>query len=241
MLLAVSCCAVPQIQYHASSSDGSYRFNYEIGDEGGRQSREETRNAEGVVLGKFSYQDPSGNLRLVEYRADSNGYSAKGHVGPEGAPKAELPLYALPELKTDSKTEAEATTEKPAEEPNQSTPPSPEKLEADESPANDEEKQEKDSGFFLLGLGGKRRLEKPSDTGKLNVQQEEKKSILYQPPFVYYPVIRMPYITDVKQLSRPVYIPSLHHHVPFLPYIPEIRHPVAPAKSYFHSYRITHP
>ncbi|XP_067123736.1 uncharacterized protein [Centruroides vittatus] len=236
LLLAVTCYAIPHAEYKASSSDGSYSFNFETGEEGGKHSRKETRSAEGVVVGEFSYEDPNGNLRMVEYRADGNGYVARGHVGPEGAPKAELPLYALPEYKADPATE---TTTKSSEEQKPST-----EEPVTDKPNPDEEskdKQAENPGFFVLSLGGKRRLEKPSDTGKLDIPAEEKSSFSYYNPYLhYYPLSQVPYVTDVKELSRPYYLAPVHHHVPYVPYIPTVRNPIIPAKSYFHSYQIQH-
>jgi len=50
----------------------------------GRQFRDETRNSDGTVVGKYGYQDPSGALRIVKYTAGKDGFVATG----DGVPVA---------------------------------------------------------------------------------------------------------------------------------------------------------
>lgn len=53
---------------------GTYKFGYDTGS-GPRQSfREEERRRDGVVRGRYGYVEPSGALRVVEYRADATGF-----------------------------------------------------------------------------------------------------------------------------------------------------------------------
>ncbi|GBN82474.1 hypothetical protein AVEN_197110-1 [Araneus ventricosus] len=77
------------------NDDGTYQFFYETGKEAGNHKRSEAKQSDGVVVGKFSYEDPNGDIREVNYRADDSGYIANGDVSVEGAPKGQFP--AVPE------------------------------------------------------------------------------------------------------------------------------------------------
>jgi len=72
--------------------DGSYQFYYDTGKDGGSHSRSEMRRPDGVVVGKYSYEDPTGEIREVSYRADGTGYVATGDVSVKGAPKGQFPF-----------------------------------------------------------------------------------------------------------------------------------------------------
>ncbi|XP_054153120.1 uncharacterized protein LOC128951860 [Oppia nitens] len=64
----------------------SYDFKYSTGSEGPAQLfREEHRDHDGSVRGKYGYVDPNGKLRVVEYRAGANGYTVTGDIGPDKA------------------------------------------------------------------------------------------------------------------------------------------------------------
>ncbi|XP_022247156.1 uncharacterized protein LOC111086856 [Limulus polyphemus] len=53
---------------------GSYKFEYNTGLGKGESFREEERNQNGTVQGKWGYLDDFGVLRVTEYRADSMGF-----------------------------------------------------------------------------------------------------------------------------------------------------------------------
>ncbi|GFX13251.1 adult-specific rigid cuticular protein 12.6 [Trichonephila clavipes] len=103
--------------------NGQYNFLYNTGDAGAHK-REETSNGDGTVSGSYSYVDPNGDLRKVEYKAGGSiGFQPSGDISVDKktaekaaeiaalAPKAPavetpevkipaspftLPLYALP-------------------------------------------------------------------------------------------------------------------------------------------------
>jgi len=58
---------------------GAYNFGYATGDAGGH-SRVESGNG-GTVSGSYSYVDPNGDLRTVQYSAGPGGYQASGDIG----------------------------------------------------------------------------------------------------------------------------------------------------------------
>ncbi|GFY69134.1 cuticle protein 16.8 [Trichonephila inaurata madagascariensis] len=54
-----------------------YEFGYEFGDgQGMNQHRRESSDGAGKVKGSYSYTDPFGVYRNVEYQADADGYRA---------------------------------------------------------------------------------------------------------------------------------------------------------------------
>ncbi|XP_035214130.1 adult-specific rigid cuticular protein 11.9-like [Stegodyphus dumicola] len=57
---------------------GAYNFGYATGDAGGH-SRVESGTA-GNVAGSYSYVDPNGDLRTVQYTAGPGGYQASGDI-----------------------------------------------------------------------------------------------------------------------------------------------------------------
>ncbi|CAL1292926.1 unnamed protein product [Larinioides sclopetarius] len=93
--LLAGTLAAPMIQSLNVNDDGTYQFFYETGKEAGYHKRSEAKQPDGVVIGKFSYEDPNGELREVNYRADDSGYTANGDVSVDGAPKGQFP--AVPE------------------------------------------------------------------------------------------------------------------------------------------------
>jgi len=64
----------------AVSGEGSpYRFSYQANDDGQHQRNE--RGDHGSVEGSYSYVDPNGNLRRVNYVADEYGFRPSGDIG----------------------------------------------------------------------------------------------------------------------------------------------------------------
>ncbi|XP_076317540.1 uncharacterized protein LOC143229294 [Tachypleus tridentatus] len=53
---------------------GSYKFEFNTGLGKGESFREEERNQNGTILGKWGYLDDFGVLRVTEYRADNMGF-----------------------------------------------------------------------------------------------------------------------------------------------------------------------
>jgi len=56
----------------------SYRYGYQVADHhrGDFHSQQETRDGNNVV-GQYSLQEPNGNVRTVNYVANSNGFQAQ--------------------------------------------------------------------------------------------------------------------------------------------------------------------
>lgn len=95
ILFAIVCADKPSNQLidEIQSIPTSYQFSYSTGNEGPAQSfREEQRSHDGSVIGKYGYVDPNGKLRVVQYRAGANGYSASGDVGPDPEVQKEAQL-----------------------------------------------------------------------------------------------------------------------------------------------------
>jgi len=66
------------------TAENAYQFSYSTGTQGPAQIfREEKRSPDGSVVGKYGYVDPNGQLRVVEYRAGPQGFSASGDTGPD--------------------------------------------------------------------------------------------------------------------------------------------------------------
>jgi len=65
----------------------TYNFRYSTGDEGPAQIwREERREPDGTIVGRYGYVDPNGEERVVEYRANQDsGFKASGDTGPDNA------------------------------------------------------------------------------------------------------------------------------------------------------------
>ncbi|CAG7817717.1 unnamed protein product [Allacma fusca] len=60
-----------------NTQDGSYHFGYDTGTDYDHSYREETRDANGRVEGRYGYIDPNGILRTVEYIADEKGFRTR--------------------------------------------------------------------------------------------------------------------------------------------------------------------
>jgi len=150
--------------------DGSYRFSYETGKEGGSHSRTEERKPDGVVIGKFSYEDPNGDIREVSYRADKLGYVANGDVGVEGAPKGQFPAIPDPQENSSSVKETVKPDSEELELQNSTEPHHYDESHKDEdiqdlsledSTVNDQPEAFPE-GFFLQHFQGLRRLPEPT-------------------------------------------------------------------------------
>ena len=70
---------VPTYDNNEVSSGEPYSFAYEVEatDGGASMKREESRGTDGVVRGMYSYLDPEGIYRIVDYTADASGFNAK--------------------------------------------------------------------------------------------------------------------------------------------------------------------
>lgn len=62
-----------RVQYQLLNKD-TYQFGYDTGTGPSQSFREESRDAEGTVRGKYGYIDPLGALHIVEYMADHTGF-----------------------------------------------------------------------------------------------------------------------------------------------------------------------
>lgn len=80
---------------------GQYSFGYAAS----TSAREERRNSDGSVQGKYSYTDPDGKLVEIQYSADAqNGFKAEG----ENVPPRQLALPPYPVQDTPAVAEARA-------------------------------------------------------------------------------------------------------------------------------------
>jgi len=77
-LLVTGCIANPVYKTSGIQADGSYSYSYDNGQQRGRQFRDETRQADGTVVGKYGYEDPTGALQVVHYTAGKDGYVVTG-------------------------------------------------------------------------------------------------------------------------------------------------------------------
>ncbi|RWS17570.1 cuticle protein-like protein [Dinothrombium tinctorium] len=65
-----------------------YNFQYDTVDEYGTQlTRQETGDESGAVRGSYSYRDPDGVYRVVDYIADQNGFRATVRTNEPGTAK----------------------------------------------------------------------------------------------------------------------------------------------------------
>ncbi|KAF8790838.1 larval cuticle protein 1-like [Argiope bruennichi] len=62
-----------RVQYQFIHRD-SYQFGYDTGTGPSQSFREETRDSNGTVRGRYGYIDPLGTLRIVDYMADHTGF-----------------------------------------------------------------------------------------------------------------------------------------------------------------------
>lgn len=83
----VSSCLIALTSCQEPANDKTYNFRYSTGNEGPAQMwREERREADGTVVGRYGYIDPNGEERIVEYRANpDSGFQASGDTGPDKA------------------------------------------------------------------------------------------------------------------------------------------------------------
>ncbi|XP_076318750.1 uncharacterized protein LOC143229826 [Tachypleus tridentatus] len=83
------------IQYHSQTDRGTYNFGYDTGLFGAHSFRQEYREENGIVRGRYGYTDPYGKLRVVYYEAGPLGYKAWGDVYPDGWSQAQPPSNTL--------------------------------------------------------------------------------------------------------------------------------------------------
>jgi len=96
--LAYTAAVAPGLtssQYHAQDELGQYSYGYA----GGPSSKSETRTADGITRGAYSYLDANGLVQNVQYVSDPvNGFRVAATnlpVGPAAVPAA-IPLAAAP-------------------------------------------------------------------------------------------------------------------------------------------------
>ncbi|GFR23732.1 uncharacterized protein TNCT_107451 [Trichonephila clavata] len=189
--------AAPMIQSLNVNDDGTYQFFYETGKDGGSHKRSEVRQPDGVVIGKFSYEDPNGEIREVNYRADDSGYVANGDVSVEGAPKGQFPA----EPEQTNETPLASTTEVEHREPQAFPAEEPKPDESQEIEVHSEEEHKSEDikdlsleestvndppeafpqGYFLEKFHGLRRLpeptkEEPSTTEQASTEKPKDES-----------------------------------------------------------------
>ena len=70
----VAAAAPTSSQYHAQDELGQYNYGYSNGD----SSKVETKSADGVVRGSYSYIDANGLLQRVQYISDALGFRVAG-------------------------------------------------------------------------------------------------------------------------------------------------------------------
>ncbi|XP_055950681.1 cuticle protein 10.9-like [Argiope bruennichi] len=77
MSAPITLLANSEVDQNIDNSPRPYEFGYEFGDgQGMNQHRRESSDGAGNVKGSYSYTDPYGVYRNVEYQADANGYRA---------------------------------------------------------------------------------------------------------------------------------------------------------------------
>ena len=64
----------PSSQYHAQDEAGQYNYGYS----NPNSAKAESRTADGVVRGSYSYVDANGELQTVQYISDALGFRAAG-------------------------------------------------------------------------------------------------------------------------------------------------------------------
>lgn len=71
---------------YSYGTPAAYQFAYNTGSGSSADAshfREESRDARGLVVGKYGYVDPYGKLRVVSYTAGPQGFVASGDIGPD--------------------------------------------------------------------------------------------------------------------------------------------------------------
>ena len=69
-----------------NNPDPTYNFRYSTGNDGPAQIwREERKQPDGTIIGKYGYIDPIGEERVVEYTASPTQFLASGDIGPDAA------------------------------------------------------------------------------------------------------------------------------------------------------------
>ena len=70
----VAAAAPTSSQYHAQDELGQYNYGYSNGD----SAKVETKSADGIVRGSYSYIDANGLLQRVQYISDALGFRVAG-------------------------------------------------------------------------------------------------------------------------------------------------------------------
>lgn len=87
--------ATVKSQYHAQNEHGQYAYGYNDG----YSSKSETKHANGLTEGSYSYVDPNGVLQQYKYESDENGYRVSGTnlpVAPAAPAPAAVPAVPAP-------------------------------------------------------------------------------------------------------------------------------------------------
>lgn len=81
------CLALSGVMVVAQNNpDPTYAFRYSTGGDGPAQIwREERKQPDGTIIGKYGYIDPNGEERVVEYTASPTQFLASGDIGPDAA------------------------------------------------------------------------------------------------------------------------------------------------------------
>lgn len=87
-LICFSSLFIKSINSQSSSSNQfkPYSFRYDSGSDNPAQFwREERRNPDGTIVGRYGYVDPNGEERIVQYLANRDGTQMTGATGPDSA------------------------------------------------------------------------------------------------------------------------------------------------------------
>lgn len=78
-------------QYHTQNELGQYAYGYNDG----YSSKSETKHANGLTEGSYSYVDPNGVLQQYKYESDENGYRVSGTNLPVAPAVPAVPAVAV--------------------------------------------------------------------------------------------------------------------------------------------------
>ncbi|KAG8198322.1 hypothetical protein JTE90_021572 [Oedothorax gibbosus] len=97
-----------RVQYQLQDHN-SYRFGYDTGTGPSQSFREETRDPDGTVRGRYGFIDPLGTLRIVDYMADHTGF----HILSSLKLTAEAPATVAPRTTRPTRPRKPRPTKKP--------------------------------------------------------------------------------------------------------------------------------